>query len=228
MSADEASNPGGASVSPAGPRGTRPVTSVWITMRSRAVELVIVFAGVYAAFLLNRLDTERHDARRHAQLIGALEREISGKAAELKGDLAEADKALAGFNSQLAAGEMPHLGISYVNSSYSAVDDATLLQAGGLDLLDMQTIELTHKVNALERELDSATHNQFEVCLAELANHRNEDFYDPATRQLKPEYKWYPGLLHTVIGDAKTLLAAEEALVTHLRSIQPAGTRGQP
>ena len=123
---------------------------------------------------------------------------------------------------------MPSLGIVYTNSSYSASDDATLMQAGGLELLDIETIELTRKVNALEREVVATTHNQFEVCLTELANHRNEDFYDPVTHQLKPQYRWYPVVLRNVIRDARALLAAEEALLAHLRSIQPADAPGQP
>ena len=206
--------------------GIRPGTRAWAAVRRRIGELVIVFVGVYAAFLLNRVDTERHDARRREQIVGALEREVSENVEELKGDLAEVDKEFGDFNRQLAAGAMPRLGISYTNSGYSASDDATLLQAGGLDLLDMQTLELMRKVNTLERELNSATHNQFELCLAALANHRNEDFYDPATQQLKAEYRWYPVIMRGVIGDAKTLLAAEQAFLTHLRSDRPAGASG--
>ena len=219
MSADEALS---------GTVGGAAVPSAWDTLRRRAVELVIVFAGVYAAFLLNRFDTERHDAERRTQLVGALEREVSGNVDELRGDVAGAATELSDFNRQLAAGAMPGLGIVYTNSSYSASDDAALMQAGGLELLDIETIELTRKVNTLQRELVAATHNQFEVSLAELANHRNEDFYDPATRQLKPQYKWYPVVLRNVVRDARALLAAEEALLAHLRSIQPADAPGSP
>ena len=207
---------------PSGAGGSAVVPSAWTTLRRRGAELVIVFAGVYGAFLLNRFDTDRHDAERRTQIVGALEREVSGNVDELKSDIAGAATELSNFERQLAAGAMPHLGIPFTNSSYSASDDATLLQAGGLELLDVQTIELTRKVNTLERELVAATHNEFEVCLAELANHCDEDFYDPATRQLKPQYKWYPVVLRSVTRDARALLAAEELLLAHLRSGRPA------
>ena len=213
---------------PSGAGGGAAVTPAWHTLRRRAVELVIVFAGVYAAFLLNRLDTDRHDAERRTQIVGALEREVSGNVDELKTDIARAATELSNFERQLAAGAMPSLGIPFTNSSYSASDDAALLQAGGLELLDVQTIELMRKVNTLERELVSATHNQFEVCLAELANHRDEDFYDLATRQLKPQYKWYPVVLRSVTRNARALLAAEELLLAHLRSGQPADATEPP
>ena len=212
--------PPAATFPPAAPRGVHPGTRVWATLGRRAVELVIVFAGVYAAFLLNRLDTDRHDARRRAQIVGELEREVSENADELKGDLAGAAELIAGFDRQLAAGDMPHLGITYTNSSYSDNDAATLLQAGGLDLFDMQTLALLRRVNVQERELVAATHNHFEACLTMLANHHNEEFYDPATRQLRPQYEWYPVVLHNLLHLAQSLLAAEESLLAHLHSAQ--------
>ena len=210
--------PPSATLPPAAPPGVRPGARFWTTLGRHAMELVIVFAGVYAAFLLNRLDTDRHDARRRTQIVGALEREVSENAAELKGDLAGATAQIAEFDRQLAAGDMPHLGISYTNSSYSENDDATLLQAGGLDLFDVQTLALLRKVNTQERELVAATHNNYEACLTMLANHHNEEFYDPATRQLRPQYQWYPLVLHNLLHLARSLLEAENSLLAHLRS----------
>ena len=66
---------------------------------------------------------------------------------------------------------MPPLNISFTDTGYSATDDATLLQAGGLELLDTQTIDLVREANTLERSLLAFTHDQFELSLAELANH---------------------------------------------------------
>ena len=198
----------------------------WVNAKRRLVELLIVFFGVYAAFLLNRFDSERHDARRQTQILAALEREIRANLDELKGELAGIEPEITEFDRQLASGEMPPLGISYTNSSYSASDDATLLQAGGLELLDMETIELLRKVNALQRSLGAATHNHFEVCLTELANHNPEDFYDPATRQLRKRYVWYPLVIHRLVADAKELVAAEEALVNHIESGRKSGGGG--
>ncbi len=49
----------------------------WAAARRRGMELLIVFFGVYAAFLLNRMDTDRRDANRRAQILSAVEREMS-------------------------------------------------------------------------------------------------------------------------------------------------------
>ena len=190
----------------------------WATARRRLAELLIVFVGVYAAFLLNRFDTDRRDARRRAQILEAFEQEISTSIQELREDIAVAEAAFADFDRRLVAGEMPPLGVSFTDTGYSASDDATLLQAGGLELLDMQTIELVRQVNTLERSLLAFTHDQFELSLVELANHSSEDFYDPATHQLKKRYDWYPQLRHSMLKQAKDLLTAEEKLLARLQA----------
>ena len=185
-------------------------------------ELVIVFVGVYAAFLLNRMDTDRRDAKRRSAILDAVEREMSSEVAEFKENLAGVDVQFAEFNRQLAAGKMPRLSIIYTNSSYSAVDDATLLQSGGLELLDMETVELLRKVDTLERSLLEGSHNQFELSLATLTNHNSDDFYDltTPTHQLKPQYQWYPAILRNTIATAKDALAAQEAPLAHIRSLR--------
>ncbi len=124
---------------------------------------------------------------------------------------------------ELAHGDMPRLSIIYTNSSYSATDDATLLQSGGLELLDMETVELLRRVNDTQRTLLEGSHNQFELSLAELPNHNPEDFYDPGTHQLKAQYRWYPFILHNLLSDAKTALAAQKELLAHIRAMQHPG-----
>ena len=192
----------------------------WAATRRRGTELLIVFVGVYAAFLLNRMDTDRRDAKRRVAILDAVEREMSSEITEFRENLAQVDVEFAEFNRQLAAGEMPRLGIVYTNSNYSAVDDATLLQSGGLELLDMETVELLRKVDSLQRSLVEGSHNQFELSLATLTNHNQDDFYDPATHQLKPQFRWYPIILRDTIKNAKDALAAQETLLAHIRAMQ--------
>ena len=211
----EASN---VSAAPAGPRHPG-----WAATRRRGMELLIVFFGVYAAFLLNRMDTDRRDANRRAQILSAVEREMSSAMGQFEQNVTRSEAQLAEFDRQVANGEMPGLSIVYTNSSYSATDDATLLQSGGLELLDMETVELLRKVNDTQRALLEGSHNQFELSLAELTNHNPEDFYDPATHQLKSQYRWYPFILHNLVADARAALAAQKQLLAHLQAIQHPG-----
>ena len=111
----------------------------------------MVFFGVYAVFCLNRFDAERRDANRRRQLFDALEHKVSGTVEALRSDLADARTAIEGFDHRLAASEMPLLAISYSHTAYNATDDATLLQAGGLELLDVETLDRLREVNRLQR-----------------------------------------------------------------------------
>ena len=183
---------------------------------------MIVIVGVYAAFLLNRFDSYRRDTNRKTQILEALEHETQESMDDLAGAISQNEPLMAEFERRLAAGEMPSLSVSMNNSSYSATDDATLLQAGGLELLDVRTIALLRTVNAMERASMAARHNQFELSLVEVANREPADFYDPATRRLKKRYEWWPYVQHRAIADAKALLEAEKTLLNHLK-----GERGK-
>ena len=205
---------------PAKARVTGRQPRVWAVIRRRGTELLVVFFGVYAAFLLNRFDTDRRDAKRRAQILESLDQEVATNLDELKNDVSQAEGFFADFDRRLASGEMPPLSVSFVDSGYSSSDDAALLQAGGLELLDIQTVERIRVVNDLERSLLAFTHDQFELGLAELTNHAPGDFYDPATHQLKKRYDWYPRLQHKTLAQAKELLAVEEKLLTHLRAVE--------
>ncbi len=189
----------------------------WLKFRRGFKELLIVFSGVYAAFILNRADSDRRDTRRRVQILDALEREVRAKVDDLKPEVDNGAVELAEFDRRLAAGEMPSLAIQYSNASYNPNGDATLLQAGGLELVDVQTLELLRKVSALERTVSAITHDQFEMELTILGMHEGGEFYDPATRQLKSHYRWYPVVLHHLLSNAQALLAAEQELLTRIQ-----------
>ncbi len=202
---------------------------LWTVARRRLAELLIVFVGVYAAFLLNRFDTDRRDGKRRQQILDALEKEISSTVEDYRRELGEGENEISAFDGQLARGEMPQLVIMFNNSSYSSTDDATLLQAGGLELLDLQSLELLRQVNQLQRSLVAALHNQFELSLVELANHGATDFYDLSTHRLKPLYLWYPNALHNILTSGKEILTTEEKLLAHIRAEQhPGGSPATP
>lgn len=193
----------------------------WTEARQRFKDLLVVFFGVYAAFLLNRFETDRRDAQRRGQIFDALEREVRANVDEMKQGVSAARVEIDAFDRKLAAGEMPSLAVSYNNSSYSPSDDATLLQAGGIDVLDVQTLDELRKVNGLRRSFAASMRNQFELELMILGTHEGGEFYDAETKQLKKHFTWYPVVLHQVMTDAQTLQAGEEELLGVILSKRP-------
>ena len=206
---------------PAPPVTTR--ARKWAVARRRGMELCVVFFGVYAAFLLNRFDSYRRDGKRRGQILEALERQVSGHQHELENEIAEVEPQLNAFRQQVDQGGMPQLGIMLTSPSYDASDNATLLQAGGLELLDIESLELLRKVDDERRGLVETLHNLFELSLAELTNHNPGDFYDPVTRKLKSQYSWYPDVEMIILKQAKDVVAAEKALLAHIRAVQDPG-----
>ena len=75
----------------------------------RLVELVIVFVGVYAAFMLNAHQGHEQQRQRRDQILSYLEKEVTASAANLKQVTANYDRRMNEFTSQVAKGEMPDI-----------------------------------------------------------------------------------------------------------------------
>ena len=116
-----------------------------------AAELLLVFVGVYAAFWLNNYQQHRQDAERRDRILASLEQELrrgieSGKIAGAK-----EEQQAAKFRRALDAGEMPPLHPFVFTTDYSPGDIATLLQSGGVELLDVKTLVALRELESVIR-----------------------------------------------------------------------------
>ena len=82
------------------------------------VDLVIVFVGVYAAFVLNAYQSRREQSDRREQLLTWLDDYCGESAANLENERTLIDEALTDFNRRLNNGEMPEP--AYINSSFES------------------------------------------------------------------------------------------------------------
>src|SRR6185369_15302942 len=103
-------------------------------------ELLLVFVGVYAAFWLNNYQQRQQDEERRDRILASIERTLrdgieGGKINRAKEELVAAD-----FRRALEAGEMPPLAPFVFTIVYIPGDFATMLQAGGIQLLDLETL----------------------------------------------------------------------------------------
>ena len=104
-------------------------------------ELVLVFVGVYAAFWLNNYQEHRQDAERRDQILAFIEQTLSEGIESSKTNRAkEQEPEATEFRRALDAGEMPPLRPFTFITDYSPSDLATMLQSGGVQLLDVQTL----------------------------------------------------------------------------------------
>ena len=183
-------------------------------------ELILVFVSVYAAFWLNNYQQHQQNLQRHDQILATLENYLREGIASSSANAATSDREVAEFKRALAAGEMPPLGMYSFSSDYSASDIATLLQAGGVELLDVKTLTALRDLESVIRNgLAQVAH--FQKLSDELiVPNLDQDisfFYDPATKKLRKRFEKYPDALQMT---ATFFHALEKAQIDLLKQIQ--------
>src|SRR5258708_13215175 len=103
-------------------------------------ELVLVFLSVYAAFWLNNYQQSRQDAERRDRILASIEQTLREGIEGSKINRANQEREAAEFRRALDAGEMPPLHPFVFITDYAPSDFATVLQSGGILLLDLQTL----------------------------------------------------------------------------------------
>ncbi len=97
---------------------------------------------------------------------------------------------------------MPPLRPFSFSTDYNPADIATLLQSGGIELLDTKTLTVLRQLESTVRgDLSAIAH--FEKLSDELiAPNLDQDisfFYDPATKKLRKRFEKYPQALDLVV-----------------------------
>lgn len=183
-------------------------------------ELILVFVGVYAAFWLNNYQQHQQNLQRHDQILASLERQLNEGIASTKDGGAKADREVAEFKRALEAGEMPPLQMYSFSSDYSATDIATLLQSGGIELLDLKTLAALRNLETVIRNgLAQIAHVQ-KLSDELIVPNLDQDisfFYDPATKKLRKRFEKYPDALAMT---ANFFHELEKAQINLLKQIQ--------
>src|SRR5437763_13416453 len=103
-------------------------------------KLLLVFVGVYAAFWISNYKQHQQDAERRDRILASIERTLREGIESGKINRANEERQAAEFRRVLDAGEMPLLHPFVFITDYSPGDFATMLQSGGIQLLDLQTL----------------------------------------------------------------------------------------
>lgn len=186
-----------------------------------SAELLLVFLGAYAAFWLTNYQQHREHVKRHQQILAALQDYVRDIVDSAKIEGERESQRVASFRRALDAGEMPSLTPLSMQSDYNPGDIANLLQAGGFELLDIQTITALRKAEStLRLALGKATNNQkFSENL--IVPNLGKDpifFYDPATKKLKPPFAGYPDMLQSTVASIYKVDKAYNELLTQIQA----------
>ena len=187
-----------------------------------AAELVLVFVGVYAAFWLNNYQQHQQDAERRDLILAYIEQTLNEGIESSKFNRAkEQEPEAAEFQRSLEAGEMPPVRPFVFITDYSPSDLATMLQSGGVQLFDVQTLKALRSDESVIRWGLARMARYQKLSDDLIVPNLDQDisfFYDPATKKLRKRFETYPEALQATVKFANDLERTHTELLKRIQS----------
>ena len=186
-----------------------------------AAELVLVFVGVYAAFWLSNYQQHRQDAERRDQILASLEQQLREGIESGKINRAKQEREATEFQRALNAGKMPSLQPFVFTTDYSPTDWATMLQSGGVQLLDVQTLMAVRNDESVIRWGLSRMAWYQKLSDELIVPNLDQDisfFYDPAAKKLRKRFEIYPEALDARVRFANDLERTHTELLKRIQA----------
>jgi hypothetical protein len=184
-------------------------------------ELLLVFVGVYGAFWLNNYQQHREDAGRRDQILGSFEQQLGEGIESGKINRAKQEQKAAEFRRAREAGEMPPVQPFVFITDYSPTDWATMLQSGGVQLLDVQTLMAVRNDESVIRWGLSRMAWYQKLSDELIVPNLDQDisfFYDPTTKKLRKRFEIYPDALDANVQFANELERTHTELLKRIQA----------
>jgi hypothetical protein len=184
-------------------------------------ELILVFVGVYAAFWLSNYQQHRQDAERRDQILASLEQTLREGIESGKTATAKEERDAAEFRRALEAGEMPPVRPFVFTTDYSPGDIAALLQSGGVQLLEVKTLNALREMESVIRWGLSGIQRYQKLSDELIVPNLDQDvsfFYDLATKKPRKRFEIYPQALEAVVKFAHDLDRTKTELLKQIRA----------
>jgi hypothetical protein len=184
-------------------------------------ELLLVFVGVYAAFWLNNYQQRLQDAERRDRILASIEQMLREGIESNKINRTEQEREAAEFQRALNGGEMPPLQPFVFTTDYSPGDFATLLQSGGVQLLDLETLTaLRNDESVIRWGLSRMARYQklSDELIVPNLDQNISFFYDQATKKLRRRFEMYPEALQATVKFANDLERTHTELLKRIQA----------
>jgi hypothetical protein len=184
-------------------------------------ELVLVFVGVYAAFWLSNYQQRQQDQERHDRILASIEQTLREGIESNNASRAKEQQQVAEFRRALDAGEMPPLHPFVFTTDYSPGDFATILQSGGIQLLELETLTALRKDESVIRWGLSGMARYQKLSDELIVPNLHQDisfFYDPTTKKLRKQFEIYPEALQATVKFANDLERTHTALLKQIQA----------
>src|SRR5215472_12065828 len=184
-------------------------------------ELLLVFVGVYAAFWLSNYQQHRQDEERRDRILASIEQTLREGIDSNETSRAKQQQAATEFRRALDAGEMPPLRPFVFTTDYSPGDFAALLQSGGIQLLDLETLTALRNDETIIRWGLSRMARYTKLSDELIVPNLDQDilfFYDPATKKLRRRFEIYPEALDATVQFANELERTHTELLKRIQA----------
>ena len=184
-------------------------------------ELILVFVGVYAAFWLNNFQQRQQATEQRDRILASIERTLRDGIQSNKVSRAEQEQEATEFQRALDAGEMPPVHPFVFITDYNPGDFATMLQAGGIQLLDLETLTALRKDESVIRWGLSRLARYQKLSDELIVPNLDQEisfFYDPATKKLRKQFEIYPEALEATVKFANDLERTHTALLKRIQA----------
>jgi hypothetical protein len=184
-------------------------------------ELVLVFVGVYAAFWLSNYQQRQQDQERHDRILASIEQTLQEGIESNKISRAKQQQQDTEFRQAVDAGEMPPLHPFIFTTDYSPGDFATILQSGGIQLLDLETLTALRNDESVIRWGLSRMARYTKLSDELIVPNLDQDisfFYDPATKKLRTRFEFYPEGLDAMVRFANELERTHTELLKRIQA----------
>jgi hypothetical protein len=184
-------------------------------------ELVLIFVGVSAAFWLSNYQQHRQDAERRDRILASIERTLIEGLESNKTNRVKQIQRAADFQRAADAGEMPPLRPFVFITDYNPGDFATMLQAGGFQLLDLETLTALRNDEAVIRWGLQRMARYQKLSDELIVPNLDQDisfFYDPATKKLRKRFEIYPEALQETVTFANELEQTHTELLKQIQA----------
>jgi hypothetical protein len=184
-------------------------------------ELLLVFVGVYAAFWLSNYQQRQQDQERHDRILASIEQTLQKGIESNKISRTEEQQQAGEFRRAVDAGAMPPLHPFVFTTDYSPGDFATILQSGGIQLLDLQTLTALREDESVIRWGLSRMARYTKISDELIVPNLDQDisfFYDPATKKLRTRFGFYPEALDATVKFANELERTHTKLLKRIQA----------
>ena len=183
---------------------TRSVKNLGAKFGWLVAEVVLVFLGMYGAFVLERMHDDDMDLLRKRQILQALVDEFENYEEELSSASSSMDEGYGiPFFTAYSSGEKPFprpIPFGGMGSVNTGIWEA-MLQSGGIEVLE---VELIQGVQGFFKKLQDLLdlYSRFERLSESMILPEMDQsvvfFYEPEGSELRDKYKWYVNSLFTV------------------------------